>query len=338
MCCIFLCAFCLLPPPTQKDYMDSQAPVLELKDVPPPPRPAASQPFPLVPLPMPPPCLPARAPLAPAALQSGSPKVSSCSHCEASLHPQSSLDLEESQARGFGDVCGEGSTTIGGGGGSSVYLTKPLGATNSWSVCQAAPSSSSTSSSSSAVPHRLSLFSGPVGQVAPSLPLVATSQPMASLSQLPCCSGLLKPLHAPTCPQVSQAYGQQHGLGTCPGVAQPAPGYFRYGGELDSRMAGKCSSQHHHHHLLSGLSMSPAHVCSHPLHHYSVKPTVCLKGAHYCQDCLSKVGWTEFLSSVAFSEKVCSQGVCVAIVCKLVCFQVRINLESIFNCLHFAKF
>ncbi|XP_045061156.1 meiosis regulator and mRNA stability factor 1 isoform X5 [Coregonus clupeaformis] len=43
----------------QNDYMDNRKPVLELKDLPPPPHhTAASQPFPLAPLPLPPPCLP----------------------------------------------------------------------------------------------------------------------------------------------------------------------------------------------------------------------------------------------------------------------------------------
>ncbi|XP_041958979.1 meiosis regulator and mRNA stability factor 1 isoform X3 [Alosa sapidissima] len=284
----------------QKNYMDSPPPVLELKDVPPPPRPAASQPFPLAPLPMLPPCLPSRGPLPPL-LQPSSPKVSSCScpQCKAILRPQTGLDLLGTQARGFGDVCGGGVSITGGagGGGSSVYLSKPLGAASSWAV-----SSTSTSSSSSSVPHHVSLFSGPAGQVlsssslapvASSLAPVATSQPAASLSQLPCCSGLLKPLHAPTCPQLSQAYGRPR-YEPCPSVvavatAAPSAGYYRCGGELGSGAAGKQPQQQKHplhlHH--GGLSTSPAHVCSHPLHH-CVNHTVSLKGAHYCQDCLSK--------------------------------------------------
>ncbi|XP_031419446.1 meiosis regulator and mRNA stability factor 1 isoform X2 [Clupea harengus] len=271
----------------QNNYMDSQPPVLELKDVPPPPLPAASQPFPLAPLP--PPCLPSRGSLAPP-LQPGSPKVSTCSQCEASLHPQSGLDLLGSQARGFGDLCGGGSSITGGAGGGSILFSKPLGAAHAWAACQAASSSSNTStsapsssSSSSTVPHHLSLLSGHAGQVPSSLPSVATSQPVASLSQLPCCSGLLKPLHAPTCPQLSQAYGQPM-YGSCP--AAPSSGYYRYGGELGSGTAGK-QPQHPHHHHHGGLSTSPAPVCSHPLHH-GIKRTVCLKGVHYCQDCLSK--------------------------------------------------
>ncbi|XP_063051996.1 meiosis regulator and mRNA stability factor 1 isoform X2 [Engraulis encrasicolus] len=323
----------------QKEYMDSQAPVLELKDVPPPPRPAASsQPFPLAPLPLPPSCPPPpRAPIvAPATttmlLQPGSPKVSacSCSQCEAAapgLHhhpPYPSLGLQGTPTRGgFTDVCGDGSSsssTIGGGGGgsSSIYLSKPLGATaNSCTVCQGFTSSSllpslpspsslansSTSSSSAVVvPHHLSLFSGPppLGQVvAPSsLPLVATSQPAACcVSQLPCCSGLLKPLHAPTCPQLSQAcYGQQQGLGLGLGTqpALPAPSYFQYsGGELESgavaeKLSSSSSSSQHHPLPHASPARARSRPVHHHLHHHSVQCTGCHTGLHYCQDCLHK--------------------------------------------------
>ncbi|XP_064862239.1 meiosis regulator and mRNA stability factor 1-like isoform X6 [Oncorhynchus nerka] len=61
----------------QNDYMDNRKPVLELKDLPPPPHhTAASQPFPLVPLPLPPPCLPPlpQDSLQQLPLQGGSPK------------------------------------------------------------------------------------------------------------------------------------------------------------------------------------------------------------------------------------------------------------------------
>ncbi|XP_036796285.1 meiosis regulator and mRNA stability factor 1 isoform X5 [Oncorhynchus mykiss] len=61
----------------QNDYMDKRKPVLELKDLPPPPHhTAASQPFPLTPLPLPPPCLPPlpQDSLQQLPLQGGSPK------------------------------------------------------------------------------------------------------------------------------------------------------------------------------------------------------------------------------------------------------------------------
>ncbi|XP_031655799.1 meiosis regulator and mRNA stability factor 1-like isoform X6 [Oncorhynchus kisutch] len=61
----------------QNDYMDNRKPVLELKDLPPPPHhTAASQPFPLAPLPLPPPCLPPlpQDSIQQLPLQGGSPK------------------------------------------------------------------------------------------------------------------------------------------------------------------------------------------------------------------------------------------------------------------------
>ncbi|XP_024252212.1 meiosis regulator and mRNA stability factor 1 isoform X6 [Oncorhynchus tshawytscha] len=61
----------------QNDYMDNRKPVLDLKDLPPPPHhTAASQPFPLAPLPLPPPCLPPlpQDSLQQLPLQGGSPK------------------------------------------------------------------------------------------------------------------------------------------------------------------------------------------------------------------------------------------------------------------------
>ncbi|XP_064862240.1 meiosis regulator and mRNA stability factor 1-like isoform X7 [Oncorhynchus nerka] len=76
----------------QNDYMDNRKPVLELKDLPPPPHhTAASQPFPLVPLPLPPPCLPPlpQDSLQQLPLQGGSPKSASvpipvCNGCGTS--------------------------------------------------------------------------------------------------------------------------------------------------------------------------------------------------------------------------------------------------------------
>nr|XP_046186244.1 meiosis regulator and mRNA stability factor 1-like isoform X6 [Oncorhynchus gorbuscha] len=64
----------------QNDYMDNRKPVLELKDLPPPPHhTAASQPFPLAHLPLPPPCLPPlpQDSLQQLPLQGGSPKSAS---------------------------------------------------------------------------------------------------------------------------------------------------------------------------------------------------------------------------------------------------------------------
>uniref|UniRef100_A0A674DCP2 Meiosis regulator and mRNA stability factor 1 n=1 Tax=Salmo trutta TaxID=8032 RepID=A0A674DCP2_SALTR len=93
----------------QNDYMDNRKPVLELKDLPPPPHhTAASQPFPLAPLPLPPPCLP---PLPQDSLQQlpqqgGSPKVSACTHCEH-------CSTDPLGRGGYGVVRGGGSASSG---------------------------------------------------------------------------------------------------------------------------------------------------------------------------------------------------------------------------------
>uniref|UniRef100_A0A8C7CR17 Meiosis regulator and mRNA stability factor 1 n=1 Tax=Oncorhynchus kisutch TaxID=8019 RepID=A0A8C7CR17_ONCKI len=93
------------------DYMDNRKPVLELKDLPPPPHhTAASQPFPLSPLPLPPPCLP---PLPQDSLQQlqhqgGSPKVSVCTHCEH-------CSTDPLGRGGYGVVSGGGSASISSG-------------------------------------------------------------------------------------------------------------------------------------------------------------------------------------------------------------------------------
>uniref|UniRef100_A0A4W5M034 Meiosis regulator and mRNA stability factor 1 n=1 Tax=Hucho hucho TaxID=62062 RepID=A0A4W5M034_9TELE len=91
--------------------MDNRKPVLELKDLPPPPHhTAASQPFPLAPLPLPPPCLPPLPQDSPQELpqQGGSPKVSVCTHCEH-------CSTDPLGRGGYGVVSGGGSAGISSG-------------------------------------------------------------------------------------------------------------------------------------------------------------------------------------------------------------------------------
>uniref|UniRef100_A0A8C8IQV8 Meiosis regulator and mRNA stability factor 1 n=1 Tax=Oncorhynchus tshawytscha TaxID=74940 RepID=A0A8C8IQV8_ONCTS len=103
----------------QNDYMDNRKPVLDLKDLPPPPHhTAASQPFPLAPLPLPPPCLPPlpQDSLQQLPLQGGSPKVSVCTHCEH-------CSTDPLGRGGYGVVSGGGSASIS----SSVATLLPSG-------------------------------------------------------------------------------------------------------------------------------------------------------------------------------------------------------------------
>uniref|UniRef100_A0A8C9VKB4 Meiosis regulator and mRNA stability factor 1 n=1 Tax=Scleropages formosus TaxID=113540 RepID=A0A8C9VKB4_SCLFO len=94
----------------QKEYMENRNPVLELKDIPPPPRHDSSKPFPLASLPRPPPCLQPYPQESPQKQQPlSSPKVSACTHCEGNLHfhcgggSSSSFSLHFSKPEGTRD-------------------------------------------------------------------------------------------------------------------------------------------------------------------------------------------------------------------------------------------
>ncbi|XP_030637945.1 meiosis regulator and mRNA stability factor 1 [Chanos chanos] len=261
----------------QNNHMESRKPVLELKDVPPPPlHHSASQSFPLAPLPVPPPCLLPQEPRPPQS-QLGGPKVSVCARCEASLHLQHRTGSKENRGHSFSDV-GDGSssnaTTVG-GGLSSLYISQPQGTSIGRATCQSSSSSSST-------PH-LTCH----GQIqAPGfelqLPTVATSQPVASHSHHPCCTGL-RQLHG-----FSSAPGTHNLPKLVPGSASVHSGCLAssghcqpYLGDYSPRIRLKMHPQSH------GDNLTSAHLCSNPLH-LNVEHTVCLKGAHCCQECLRK--------------------------------------------------
>ncbi|XP_053493259.1 meiosis regulator and mRNA stability factor 1 isoform X2 [Ictalurus furcatus] len=117
--------------PHQNSYMEVRKPVLELKDVPPPPLHSASQqPLALAPQPAPPPCqLPASDPQLPQQtvpqLQPGSSKVSLCSCCECSLHVQQHSGSLEARAHSFGGGCSVSSNTNASTGGGLPALFSP---------------------------------------------------------------------------------------------------------------------------------------------------------------------------------------------------------------------
>uniref|UniRef100_A0A8C8IRQ0 Meiosis regulator and mRNA stability factor 1 n=1 Tax=Oncorhynchus tshawytscha TaxID=74940 RepID=A0A8C8IRQ0_ONCTS len=97
-------------------------PVLDLKDLPPPPHhTAASQPFPLAPLPLPPPCLPPlpQDSLQQLPLQGGSPKVSVCTHCEH-------CSTDPLGRGGYGVVSGGGSASISSSVGEASFSSYKL--------------------------------------------------------------------------------------------------------------------------------------------------------------------------------------------------------------------
>ncbi|XP_058258470.1 meiosis regulator and mRNA stability factor 1 isoform X1 [Hemibagrus wyckioides] len=167
----------------QNNYMEVRKPVLELKDVPPPPlHNASQQSLALAPQPVPPSCqLPASDPQLNQQpipqLQPGSPKVSLCSHCECSLHIQKHSGLLEARAHSFGDGCSSANSSSGGG--------------------FPAPFSSAQLQTPQSFGFRVAS--------------VATSQPMAAHTHPSCCR------HLHTCSSVSVGCLQsKHVSGTAP--------------------------------------------------------------------------------------------------------------------------
>uniref|UniRef100_A0A3B1JU79 Meiosis regulator and mRNA stability factor 1 n=1 Tax=Astyanax mexicanus TaxID=7994 RepID=A0A3B1JU79_ASTMX len=272
----------------QSSYMEVRKPVLELKDVPPPPLHSASQqPLPLAPLPVPPPChlppppdprppqgqtlaLPLSQP------RSTSPKVSLCSRCESSLLLQQTHGLLEARSHSFGDpgggcsISSNANANVGGGGLPTLHFSHTQGST--------------LSGQSTATPSSAPYLPSPQLQTPESFglkkPSVATSQPMAAHSQPSCCAGLR---HLHTCPSLSVGCVQSShvpGSGSA-SIHEPCMTSSGYG-----HCSGECRLEQNSH---SHSDAPPStHLCSNPLHLSVEHSAVCLKGAHYCHQCLSK--------------------------------------------------
>ncbi|KAG9277506.1 meiosis regulator and mRNA stability factor 1 isoform X1 [Astyanax mexicanus] len=272
----------------QSSYMEVRKPVLELKDVPPPPLHSASQqPLPLAPLPVPPPChlppppdprppqgqtlaLPLSQP------RSTSPKVSLCSRCESSLLLQQTHGLLEARSHSFGDpgggcsISSNANANVGGGGLPTLHFSHTQGST--------------LSGQSTATPSSAPYLPSPQLQTPESfglkMPSVATSQPMAAHSHPSCCA-CLRHLH--TCPSLSVGCVQSShvpGSGSA-SIHEPCMTSSGYGD-----CSGECRLEQNSH---SHSDAPPStHLCSNPLHLSVEHSAVCLKGAHYCHQCLSK--------------------------------------------------
>ncbi|XP_045061155.1 meiosis regulator and mRNA stability factor 1 isoform X4 [Coregonus clupeaformis] len=276
----------------QNDYMDNRKPVLELKDLPPPPHhTAASQPFPLAPLPLPPPCLP---PLPQDSLQQlpqqgGSHNVSVCTHCEH-------CSVDPSGRGGYGVVSGGGSTSVSCGVSSGVPLYLPPSSQEA-SISRLG-ASQITPTTLNSHPHFPSLGGGGGGDARATLlpsSVATTSQPLPSQphSHLPCscCTGgLLRPLHS--YPSIPLPYIESKFItpsaplstphGTC-SLGTPA-GYYPCG-DYNSATVGvqRSSAAHSDPHIPTS-----GHICSSNAMHFNLERTVCRTGAHYCRDCLTK--------------------------------------------------
>ncbi|XP_031655798.1 meiosis regulator and mRNA stability factor 1-like isoform X5 [Oncorhynchus kisutch] len=275
----------------QNDYMDNRKPVLELKDLPPPPHhTAASQPFPLAPLPLPPPCLPPlpQDSIQQLPLQGGSPKVSVCTHCEH-------CSTDPLGRGGYGVVSGGGSASISSGVGVSsgvpLYLP-PSSQEASFSRLGAGQITPTTLNSH---PHFPSLGGGdaratllPSGSYKLHLPSVdTTSQPLPfqSHSHLPCscCTGgLLRPLHS--YPSIPLPYNESKFITTST-PHHRAAGYYPCGGDYNPATLGvqRSLAAHSDPHIPTS-----GHICSSNAMHFNLERTVCRTGAHYCRDCLTK--------------------------------------------------
>ncbi|MFT7812151.1 meiosis arrest female protein 1 isoform X3 [Arapaima gigas] len=267
-------------PDKQAKYMENRNPVLELKDVPPPPHHDASKPFPLASLPRPPPCLQPHPKESPQKQQPlGSPKVSTCTRCEGSLHFQLGADTRQgSRTLGCGSVgCGGGTRNSS----FSLHVSK-LEATSDGLAC---PGSSTLQPSYPGLANAC-LQTHPTGGCELQVPSVATAQPLASHQHLPCCTGLLRPMHP--FPPFPPPCGQSKLLPTAPSVSTPlhgscltSSGFYPCGVEYSPGTRGDQRL------LTRGDLSTLTHLCSNPSH-LNVEHTVCLRGAHYCRECLTK--------------------------------------------------
>ncbi|KAK2857564.1 hypothetical protein Q7C36_005483 [Tachysurus vachellii] len=232
----------------QKNFMEVRKPVLDLKDVPPPPLHNASpQPLVLASQPAPPLCqLPAsdaqlsQQPLP--QLQPGSPNVSLCSHCECSLHIQQHSGLLEARAHSFGGGCSISSTANANSGGGFP-----------------APFSSAQLQSPQSFGYQVAS--------------VATSQPMAGHTHPSCCG------HLHTCSSLSVACLQSKHLSGSAPIHGPC---VALSGCCHCSEDHRVEQQYHSH----SDTPSSTHLCTKPL--YLEHNTVCQKGAHYCHQSLRK--------------------------------------------------
>ncbi|XP_026989357.2 meiosis regulator and mRNA stability factor 1 isoform X2 [Tachysurus fulvidraco] len=232
----------------QNNFMEVRKPVLDLKDVPPPPLHNASpQPLVLASQPAPPLC---QRPASDSQLsqqpvpqlQPGSPNVSLCSHCECSLHIQQHSGLLEAKAHSFGGGCNISSTANAnsGGGFPAPFSSAQLQSPQSFGF-----------------------------QVAS----VATSQPMAGHTHPSCCG------HLHTCSSLSVGCLQSKHLSGSAPIHGPC---VALSGCCHCSEDHRVEQQYHSH----SDAPSSTHLCTKSL--YLEHNTVCQKGAHYCHQSLRK--------------------------------------------------
>ncbi|MGH0129640.1 UNVERIFIED_CONTAM: hypothetical protein FKN15_048345 [Acipenser sinensis] len=262
----------------QKDYMENRKPVLELKDVPPPPHHTSSKSFPAAPLPNPPSCFQSQQQVPQQMQQQGAvnPKVSVCACYEGSLRNQHSGRDAGFVSSSFGGVSG--------GGGVSLHIGKPLDPLN------ASSSDTITCQVGSILRPPLPSLRDVCSQIRGvgceiQHPTVAASQSIGTHPHLPCCAGLLRQLHP--FPTVHSGFGQTNLIMAGSSVAaQSHDGFLtssRYYPCREELLDGARAEQHFSRRDLA----TSAHLYTNPLH-LNVEHAHCLKGTHYCGECLRK--------------------------------------------------
>uniref|UniRef100_A0A3P9MPU8 Meiosis regulator and mRNA stability factor 1 n=1 Tax=Oryzias latipes TaxID=8090 RepID=A0A3P9MPU8_ORYLA len=288
-------------------YMDTRKPLLELKDVPPPPQhppsPHLSKPLPLRPLPLPPPPPPCF--LAPPHLsqdcqqqqqlppEGASPKVSHCVYCSTA---------------GRGLLGGGGGDADAGGSSSSiagvVSLCRALCSMGD-PICSSSSSirSGTCSVVSSVHPCQQTLSCNTRGQVPESVlrlgckpqlhSPVAIAQPLSSHNCLPCCSGLLHTCSAAPSP-CSQASSFPPSVSSLPASVHDSclvsSGFYTCDVGCNSSARRSQRSAHGDQTTATAVTTttSTARFFSNPIH-LNVERTACVKGAHCCLDYLKHV-------------------------------------------------
>ncbi|XP_051789959.1 meiosis regulator and mRNA stability factor 1 isoform X3 [Erpetoichthys calabaricus] len=278
------------------DYMENRKPVLELKDVPPPPHHAASNPFPALPIPGSASCFQSAQQESPRKLhpQPDGPQVSVCAHCEGSRQVQ-----HGGSSAGLFNNIGGGSSSTGGGGGTgcgvSLHINKPLDTLNSSTTgtitCQVG-----------------STINPPLHSLRDPYPRIhgagcemphhtgASSQSLGTQQHLPCCAGLLSQLHPFSSKSSSFGPSSLH-LPLSSGVLPSHSGHVAHTGcyscEREFVPGARLEPLYSTHDDLPTTTL----LCANPLH-MNAEHTLFLKGTHYCRDCLRKPARPQVSDSV----------------------------------------
>ncbi|XP_030206425.1 meiosis regulator and mRNA stability factor 1, partial [Gadus morhua] len=284
---------------TQQQTMEGRTPVLELRDVPPPPHHVSSappsQPLPLAPPPLPAPCLPL--PPHPAAphrhppcsqLQEGpGPKVSICTWCD---------HYDPAGYVAFGETS-LGLNTSNTSGHVASYMS-PSAYNGAPAACSPVPLLNlyPNSPARRSTNEASNVLYSPAAFQLPFSPCVATSQPMPSHSCTSCCTGFLHPysnlplsgspasLPPPPSSSTTPSVPLALPLSTLPPPLHGSSGCYCPCGAGCGHALAETQRPLPHGDLPPTSTAQYGPQSRHP----NVECMVCLKGSHYCQECLLK--------------------------------------------------